>query len=57
MAVAEVRGDLAGVAQLQKDHADVLAMAGTPEQKIRDDNGDLADYVDDFRPSSPSSGG
>lgn len=56
MAVAEARGDSAGVAQLQHEYADVLAAYGTREQELRDDHGQLADYLDDFRPSSGSSG-
>jgi len=37
-------------------YAEVLAVYGTREQELRDDQGQLAEYLDDFRPSSPSSG-
>ena len=52
MLVAEAQGDSVRMAQLQQDFANVLAMAGKDEQRLRDDQGHLAEYAQDFRPSS-----
>ena len=52
MLVAEAQGDSARMAHLQQDFANVLAIAGTDEQRLRDDHGHLAEYAGDFRPSS-----
>lgn len=51
MLVAEARGNSLRVAQLRQDFADVLAAAGTDEQRLRDDHGYPAKYAQDFRPS------
>jgi hypothetical protein len=52
MAVASARGDSVRLEELQRDFVSVLATAGTDEQRLRDDYGHLAEYAQDFRPSS-----
>jgi hypothetical protein len=52
--VAEVQRDSVAVARLRHEYADVLARAGTFEQRVRDDHGHMADVLEDFRPSAQS---
>lgn len=47
---ATARGDPAEAARLQRDHAEVLAAAGTREQELRDEHG--PHLADDFRPTA-----
>jgi CHAT domain-containing protein/tetratricopeptide (TPR) repeat protein len=55
IAVASARGDTAEAERMEREFTDVLARAGTPEQKARDDHGHRANRLGDFRPNPDGS--